>query len=366
MKKTFALSIWCISFFVLFTYTSFSQTVVQTNLEKLGLSFPVNFTEKEKKFISSLSQTDLEKLVRVIKLIIEKSKTTTLQNTCTTEACKNQKLQEKCTQEKKDSLTVSTECKNLSLKALTDLLSGQRGNLDQSKLAAEQKKTQELKDEAAALSTTEKDTPNFNQQVALAQQGRLPTYSDSILNQTNLQGTPDFFDGRFVCNLSNNGTFSGTEKPRNQGGRIADSLFYGIANAAKASGAQVGSFGCFNHRTIAGSGRLSQHATGDACDVVLRGNDAKNTAFMVLFLANTGTHNTVGSYASRGFDHSHLGADCGGTWCPYQKGSGLEPWKALAFNAVYQACGKQFNPSDRPPKSWIQNCAKKAAENFCK
>ena len=58
----------------LFTHTTLAQTNTQTNLEKLQLTFPVNFTDKEKKFINSLSQTDLEKLIRVIKLIVEKNK----------------------------------------------------------------------------------------------------------------------------------------------------------------------------------------------------------------------------------------------------------------------------------------------------
>jgi hypothetical protein len=232
-------------------------------------------------------------------------------------------------------------------------------------LVAEQKKIQDLKDEREALTSNEKSTAEFNNQVRQAQAGQLPRYSDSVLNQSGLQGTPDFYDGKFVCNENNNGTFAGNERPRNQGGKVSNELFYAIANAAKASGANVGSFGCFNSRNIAGTNTPSKHSTGDACDVVLKGNDAKYTAFLVMFMANTGNHNTVGSYRNRNFDHSHLGADCGGTWCPYQKGAGLEPWKELAFRTVYQACGKNFNPSDRPSKKWIQDCAKKAVETFC-
>ena len=61
--------------FLFFTYTSFSQeTSTQSNLEKLQITFPVNFTEKEKKFINSLPQTDLEKLIRAIKLIVDRNK----------------------------------------------------------------------------------------------------------------------------------------------------------------------------------------------------------------------------------------------------------------------------------------------------
>lgn len=56
-------------------HITFSQeSNPQSNLEKLKLSFPVNFTEKEKKFINSLSQTDLEKLIRVINLIVERNR----------------------------------------------------------------------------------------------------------------------------------------------------------------------------------------------------------------------------------------------------------------------------------------------------
>lgn len=295
MKEVFKFNIWCILvilFFVIssltfFINSTFSETNSQTNLEKLNLPFSVNFSEKEKKFINSLSQSDLEKLIRVIKLIIEKSKNQVSQNICNTEACKKQQLQEKCAKEKSQLFTISNECKLLELGTIGELAKGLVGNpsnnIDQAKLEADRKKAQELKEETSALTTTEKNTPYFSSLVGQAQQGKLPVYSDSVLNQTNLVGTPDFYDGKFVCNTSNGGTFAGNERPRNQGGRVANSLFYAIANAAKASGAQVGSFGCYNYRTIAGSGRLSQHATGDACDVVLKGNDAKNTAFMIFF-----------------------------------------------------------------------------------
>lgn len=82
MKIVFKFLIWVIlviallfiSLVFLFTYTGFSQASNSTsNLEKLQLTFPVNFSEKEKKFINSLTQTDLEKLIRVIKLIIERN-----------------------------------------------------------------------------------------------------------------------------------------------------------------------------------------------------------------------------------------------------------------------------------------------------
>lgn len=82
MKTTFKFLVWIILvialFFIslvfLFTHTGFSQASnLTSNLEKLQLTFPVDFTEKEKKFINSLSQTDLEKLIRVIKLIAERN-----------------------------------------------------------------------------------------------------------------------------------------------------------------------------------------------------------------------------------------------------------------------------------------------------
>lgn len=70
---------------VLTTFFSFSFVHAQTNnstknLEKLELTFPVNFTEKEKKFINTLPSTDLEKLIKVIKLIVEKNKQASQQN----------------------------------------------------------------------------------------------------------------------------------------------------------------------------------------------------------------------------------------------------------------------------------------------
>jgi tetratricopeptide (TPR) repeat protein len=240
-------------------------------------------------------------------------------------------------------------------------------------LKAEQQKITDLKAEKEALTSGEKYTPEFNRSAQQAQayvppQPGSAEYNklQNVMNQNGLQGSPDFYDGKFVCDTSGTGLFATNEKPRNQGGKVANELYYAIANAAKVSGVNVVSVGCYNFRTIAGSNNLSKHANGDACDVLPKGEDAKKTAFLVLFLANTGNFNTVGSYADRKFDHSHLGADCGGTWCPYQKGSGLEPWKELAFRTVFQVCGQQFNPSNRPSKSFVQNCAKKAAETFCK
>lgn len=82
MKIVFKFLVWVIlviallfiSLVFLFTYTGFSQASNSTsNLEKLQLTFPVGFSEKEKKFINSLTQTDLEKLIRVIKLIVERN-----------------------------------------------------------------------------------------------------------------------------------------------------------------------------------------------------------------------------------------------------------------------------------------------------
>jgi hypothetical protein len=60
-----------IFYFILFSNKSFSQSNSQSNLEKLNLPFSVNFSEKEQKFLNSLSPTDLEKLIKIIKLIAE-------------------------------------------------------------------------------------------------------------------------------------------------------------------------------------------------------------------------------------------------------------------------------------------------------
>lgn len=191
-------------------------------------------------------------------------------------------------------------------------------------------------------------------------------FHNRVINQDNIPPGQNTFTGDFVCKQDGGGSFNTRERPKNQGGLVQDEVFYAIANAAKASGVSLTSLGCYNNRNIAGTNTASQHSSGSACDVLPKGEDSQKTAFMVFFLANTGNYNTVGSYASRRFDHSHLGGDCGGTWCPYQKGPGLEPWKELAIRTVFQACGQTWNAGSRPAKKWVQDCAKKAVDKFCK
>lgn len=79
----------CVSVFLFQNSYSMEKVAGGTNLDKLNLVFPVNFSEKEKRFIDSLSETDLEKLIRVIKLIAERNKS---QNLFQTQGLTNQTI----------------------------------------------------------------------------------------------------------------------------------------------------------------------------------------------------------------------------------------------------------------------------------
>lgn len=123
-------------------------------------------------------------------------------------------------------------------------------------------------------------------------------------------------------------------KPKNKGGQVADELFYAIVNAAEVSGSKVILSSC--HRpgaTIAGSGNISKHSSGEAIDLKPSGSDAQKKLFILAVLANTDKFNSIGSYA--GETHTHIGADRNEYWTSFLKGISVPPlYKISAFLAA--------------------------------
>lgn len=73
MKKI-NLFIFLFSAFFIFNFVLFNISFAQiSNQSKLNLPFSVNFTASELRILDSLSQSDLEKLIRIVKLIIERN-----------------------------------------------------------------------------------------------------------------------------------------------------------------------------------------------------------------------------------------------------------------------------------------------------
>lgn len=74
IAKSFKISIILILIFsitfLFFINTSFSQTG-SSNLEKLNLPFKVDFSTAELQLLNSLTQVELEKLIRLVKLVLE-------------------------------------------------------------------------------------------------------------------------------------------------------------------------------------------------------------------------------------------------------------------------------------------------------
>lgn len=166
--------------------------------------------------------------------------------------------------------------------------------------------------------------------------------------------------GDFACKKNAGGSVTGGAdcKPVSQGGKIKDELYNAVRNAAEASGAKVNLISCLREgATVAGTGKQSKHAIGEALDVKIDGaNDSVKTKFIVYFMANTKKFNSVGSYEGK-LTHTHLGADCGTTWCPF--GAKAEPWKELAFKA------SGLSQNMRPPKVVAWSGAKRASFQMC-
>lgn len=137
-KSTILLRFGLLLLFI-FSSTQFSHAQERTNLEKLILPFPVNFTQKEIKSLNSLSPADLEKLNKVIELIRgygARSQNTI--DTCTTEVCKNQKLLEKCRKENAISaFPKSEECKKIDPSPLLPQTQLQKDLLDEKAMLAD-------------------------------------------------------------------------------------------------------------------------------------------------------------------------------------------------------------------------------------
>lgn len=197
-----------------------------------------------------------------------------------------------------------------------------------------------------------------NQQNPTTQEPKQPNQPQ---NQAGPQPSPSIqdvpFNGDFVCKKNNGGSFQSSDRPTSQGGKIANELYQAAENAAKASGAKVKVISGFRPGArVAGSGHPSKHGFGQALDVNIDGSNDQKTKFIVFFMANTVNFNTVGSYAGK-MSHTHLGGDCGSTWCPF--GARAEPWKEFAFRSSGLSQGM------RPSKAHANAGAKRAAAKLC-
>lgn len=182
---------------------------------------------------------------------------------------------------------------------------------------------------------------------------------------TKAGGTP--FTGKFACDKNAGGTFSGSgqDRPKNQGGKIEDELFYAVANAAKASGAKVTLVSGFRAgATVAGTGKTSQHASGKALDIKIEGDENKKANFITFFIANTDKYNSLGSYAGK-LSHTHVGGDCGGRWCHFKGKEGGTPGQAETWKkkGLLQA---ELHEDDKSTTKPVANeKAKRGAAGLC-
>jgi hypothetical protein len=197
-----------------------------------------------------------------------------------------------------------------------------------------------------------------NQNPFMAPDGSTPPVLNYGMNDTGN------FTGQFACSQNNGGSVTGLDradcKPKNKGGQIENELFYAIVNAAEVSGAKVSLVSC--HRpgaTIAGSGNISKHASGEAIDLKPTGSEQQKMKFILAVLANTDKYNSIGSYA--GESHTHVGADRNQFWTHFLKGVSFPPlYKTQAFLRA-----KVAHFDKNKTKAEVSKNAKEALKQIC-
>lgn len=259
-------------------------------------------------------------------------------------------------------------------------------NTNNDKILADllKKKEEDKKLDSSVLDTTAEGGKNFQensaQTLANIQQAQNP---NPYLPETNKNNTPQIFNftmadagdfsGQFVCNKNNGGSVSGIKskdcQPKNQGGEIADELFYSVVNAAEISGLKVNLISCKRSTesqaaiyankspgTAVAAPGTSKHEIGEALDVTFDGSTPQKTKFILAVLANTDKMNSIGNYA--GDKHTHIGSDRGQYWTSF----GVQP-ELYKINAFLRAGTTWFTKTKS--KKDVSERAKTSLKELC-